>query len=92
MDMIQGLKHHQKLDQLSRLIPMYKLSKAKMLVNNINNKRYIIRQLFNGIKNGQVEKVLIRLLQQGMISSTVFDKFRSLDNFENIAAIMKLLR
>ena len=83
-------KVHNKLEQLSRSIPLYKLSKAKMLVTNINNKRYIIRKLFNGIKDGQVDKVLIRLLQQGMISSTMFDKFRSLDNLENIADIMKV--
>ena len=86
-------KVHAQLDNLTYTkIPRYELSRAKILVNNLDKKRRILQDFFRGIKNNRdVCETAKRLVQERMISSEVFDKLRKLEkpNFENISAILQ---
>ena len=86
-------KVHAQLDNLTYTkIPRYELTRAKILVNNLDKKRRILQDFFRGFKNNRdVCETAKRLVQERMISSEVFDKLRKLEkpNFENISAILQ---
>ena len=86
-------KVHAQLNKLTNSkIPKWELSRAKILVNNLDKKRRILQAFFRGFKNNRdVSETAKRLVQERMISSEVFDKLRKLEkpNFENISAILQ---
>ena len=86
-------KVHAQLNKLTNSkIPKWELSRAKILVNNLDRKRRTLQDIFRGIKNdrdvGETAKILC---QERMIPFDVFDKLRKLEkpNLENISAILQ---
>ena len=78
------------MDRLNRSkIPRTELIRAKILASDLEKKRYILGELFRGLKSGCFDAVVNWLAQKGDISFD--DKLRELENpnFENIGEIIK---
>ena len=80
-----------KLDQLKQSsIPRTELIRVKILINKIEEKRYIFREMYNGMKYTDINRRWKTLAQQGFITSEMYHDLNQL-NKPNLKDIISVL-